>query len=95
MWSHLCSFYSRFESTFPLHLFEDIYTHLNSLDLASTESAPKEEEWTPDGEEIAVKLNILAGSNYFCSSAVDSYTSDLVKTLLTIVWSVHTSFTIG
>ena len=79
MWSHFCSFYSRLESSFPCQLFEDIYTHLASLGSAPTESTPKEEEWTPGGGEIAAKLHALAGSNYFCSPAVDSYISNLVN----------------
>lgn len=77
------NFYSRLESSFPSHLFEDIYTHLTSLSSASTESAPKEGDWT-SGAEMAVKLHTLAGCNYFCSSAVDTYISNLVNTSLTV-----------
>ena len=80
MLSLLCSFYSRLESSFPCHLFEDIYAYSANLDLASTESAPKEEEWRPGGGEIATKLQTLAGSTFFCSSA-DSYMSTLVVTI--------------
>ena len=79
--SPLHSFYSRLESSFPCHLFEDIYTYAANLGSASTESAPKEEEWRPGGGEVATKLDTLAGSTYFCSSAADSYMSNLVVTI--------------
>lgn len=76
--SMLCSFYTRLESNFPCHLFEDIYTYSANLGLASRESTPKEEDWMPSGGEVATKLNGLASSAYFCSSATDSFMSNLV-----------------
>ena len=73
-----CSFYSRLESSFAGSLFEDIYKYTSNLELASTETAPKEEEWTPAGEEVAAKLLALASSTFFYSSTVDTYVSNLV-----------------
>ena len=84
--SLLCSFYSRLESNFPCHLFEDIYTYSTNLGLASTESTPKEEDCMPSGGEVATKLNSLASSAYFCSSATDSFMSNLV--VMVTNWSM-------